>query len=116
MPIPAPTPIPIPMPTPMPTDLSCADGHQNGDESDIDCSGGCPACDVGYGCSSSSDCTSDACDTPSGICLTSMPTGLPSPQPALQATVTPCPWFEISNPPKKSSAKFSPTGGQLFLP
>ena len=70
----------------------------------------CPACDVGYGCSSSADCASDVCDTSSGVCLTSMPTGLPSPAPTLQPTVTPCPWLEIPDPPKIASAKFSSDG------
>ena len=75
----------------------------------------CPACDVGYGCSSSADCSSDVCDAPSGVCLTSMPTSEPSPAPTLQPTATPCPWLEIPAPPKIASAKFSSTGGQLYL-
>ena len=75
----------------------------------------CPACDVGFGCSSSADCSSDVCDVSSRICLTSFPTTEPSPPPTLQPTVTPCPWLEIPDPPKIASAKFSATGGQLFL-
>jgi hypothetical protein len=45
---------------------SCADGMQNGTETDLDCGGGCPDCATGDGCFTSNDCTSNICS--SGIC------------------------------------------------
>ncbi len=41
---------------------ACADGLQNGTETDIDCGGAdCPACDVGQACDSDVECTSLNC-------------------------------------------------------
>lgn len=40
---------------------SCADGVQNGDETDVDCGGSCPACGVGSRCTTSSDCGGAYC-------------------------------------------------------
>jgi hypothetical protein len=46
---------------------SCADGVQNGDETDQDCGGGtCPKCDPGKMCSAATDCESGVCE--SGTC------------------------------------------------
>ncbi|MDI1445972.1 lamin tail domain-containing protein [Polyangium sp. 6x1] len=46
---------------------SCADGVQNGSETDVDCGGaGCPACGVGEGCLVTADCKSGLCV--SGVC------------------------------------------------
>jgi len=42
---------------------ACDDLAQNGQETDVDCGGGCPnACDVGDGCLVNTDCTSGICD------------------------------------------------------
>jgi hypothetical protein len=35
---------------------SCSDGVQNGDETDVDCGGGCPRCWLGQRCAETSDC------------------------------------------------------------
>jgi hypothetical protein len=41
---------------------TCDDGIQNGDETDIDCSGGCPnLCSLGEMCNENADCSSDNC-------------------------------------------------------
>ncbi|MFN2427287.1 MAG: hypothetical protein ABR587_12670 [Candidatus Binatia bacterium] len=45
---------------------SCSDNVQNGNETDIDCGGGCPPCTAGQGCSAGSDCTSFVCMA--GVC------------------------------------------------
>lgn len=44
----------------------CDDGFKSGEESDIDCGGGCLPCDVGLNCTLSSDCKTWACDD--GVC------------------------------------------------
>ena len=49
---------------------TCADGVQNGDETDADCGGACGAtCDDGEGCSSAGDCLSGVCDGVSDTCV-----------------------------------------------
>jgi len=113
IPIPAPTRVPIPVPTPMPTDAGCTDGRKSGDETDVDCGGSCPACDVAEACENADDCRSDVCTE--GICITSYPTLVPSPVPSSSPTWTPCPWLEVPADPQLESAKFSSTGGQLYL-
>lgn len=45
----------------------CEDGTRNGDETDVDCGGSCPACPLGDDCSTPSDCASGACET--GVCV-----------------------------------------------
>ena len=41
---------------------ACGDGIKNGDETDVDCGGSCPAkCEDGEGCSGSGDCESGVC-------------------------------------------------------
>jgi hypothetical protein len=40
---------------------SCSDAQQNGDETDLDCGGSCPACEAGLGCLENGDCASMAC-------------------------------------------------------
>ena len=45
---------------------ACADGAQNGDESDVDCGGSCPDCPDGGACNSGSDCVSGVCS--GGVC------------------------------------------------
>lgn len=46
---------------------SCSDGIRNGDESDVDCGGGCGAtCGVGASCRADQDCTSGDCSN--GVC------------------------------------------------
>jgi hypothetical protein len=37
---------------------TCADGIENGDETDVDCGGACPPCDACQGCSLDGDCAS----------------------------------------------------------
>ena len=46
---------------------ACDDGLQSGDESDVDCGGGCGGCGLGEGCEAAGDCDSDTCD--GGICV-----------------------------------------------
>ena len=51
------------------TGLSCEDGVQNGNETDVDCGGpDCDPCDNGDGCEGDDDCQSGECDLPSGQC------------------------------------------------
>src|SRR5512143_701555 len=40
---------------------SCYDGVQNGPESDVDCGGDCPLCDIGRACRVARDCQSGLC-------------------------------------------------------
>ena len=51
------------------TSTSCADGVANGDESDVDCGGRCPACTDGRRCRGSGDCASRSCEA--GACAPS---------------------------------------------
>jgi hypothetical protein len=44
----------------------CADGVQNGTETDVDCGGTCMACAIGGRCTVASDCMSSSCST---VCL-----------------------------------------------
>jgi hypothetical protein len=46
---------------------TCDDGARNGDESDTDCGGSCPACDDGSACGVPGDCASNRCE--SGSCF-----------------------------------------------
>ena len=73
----------------------------------------CPVCDVDEACENADDCRSDVCTE--GICITSYPTPVPSPVPSSSPTWTPCPWLEVPADPQLESAKFSSTGGKLFL-
>lgn len=41
---------------------SCTDGAQNGDETDVDCGGSCPACGVGAVCGDTTDCAGATCE------------------------------------------------------
>lgn len=47
---------------------SCVDGLQNGTESDVDCGGDCPGCQIGDSCNSDPDCASSYCS--GGQCAT----------------------------------------------
>jgi hypothetical protein len=47
---------------------SCGDHVQNGNETDIDCGGSCPACGMDKGCGKGLDCASDVCG-PAGKCV-----------------------------------------------
>lgn len=40
---------------------TCTDGVKNGNESDKDCGGSCPACAIGRGCETGADCASQVC-------------------------------------------------------
>lgn len=42
---------------------ACDDGTQNGDETDVDCGGGCDPCDNDQMCSVDGDCITGSCDT-----------------------------------------------------
>ncbi len=48
---------------------TCVDGERNGDETDVDCGGACPACDDGEGCVVDADCVSMECDPGTMTCL-----------------------------------------------
>ena len=52
---------------------TCNDGQQNGAETDVDCGGGCLACDVGQACLVAADCKTGLCDA--GVCQTPECTG-----------------------------------------
>ena len=43
-------------------ETTCGDGIKNGDESDIDCGGLCPSCNIGNTCFVNSDCKSQYCN------------------------------------------------------
>jgi hypothetical protein len=45
---------------------TCGDGLLNGDETDVDCGGSCPPCDLGRGCVQNADCMSGLCC--GGVC------------------------------------------------
>jgi hypothetical protein len=45
---------------------SCEDFVQNGDETAVDCGGGCPGCAMGIGCGKNGDCASSVCEN--GLC------------------------------------------------
>ncbi len=47
----------------------CADGHQDGAETDLDCGGSCTTCANGLMCALDSDCMSGACDAMSTTCV-----------------------------------------------
>lgn len=51
---------------------SCEDGTKNGDETDIDCGGGCPACQNEKGCLLNEDCESEYCNS-SNVCSDFIP-------------------------------------------
>jgi hypothetical protein len=54
----------------LPPPNTCADGMQNGDETDVDCGGSCPDdCDDGEGCEDDDDCVSMNCDEKTGTCM-----------------------------------------------
>lgn len=44
-----------------PAPETCDNGEQDRNETDVDCGGPCPRCDLGGGCGSASDCTSGFC-------------------------------------------------------
>ena len=46
----------------------CANGSQDGDETDIDCGGSCEPCAVGHRCDENADCATALCDV-DGLCL-----------------------------------------------
>jgi hypothetical protein len=48
---------------------SCANKIQDGDESDVDCGGSCPACGLGARCSRPRDCASVTCDPVMRRCI-----------------------------------------------
>ena len=52
----SPTLSPTVSPTSAPTILVCVNGVKDGDESDVDCGGGCPGCGTGQLCSLDEDC------------------------------------------------------------
>lgn len=64
----SPSPSRPPLPTPAPR---CFDGAANGRETDVDCGGGggCPRCSVGFGCTTTADCTSQAVDNTTSLAL-----------------------------------------------
>ena len=93
--------------------MQCTDGQLNGDETDIDCGGGCPACSVGGVCALGVDCETESCVM--GVCVTRPPTHAPTNAPTSAPTPTPCEKLELPDMPVLSSARFSSTGGALYL-
>lgn len=58
------TAVPTEAPPPDPFQCSlgeCGDGDQNGDETDVDCGGGCAPCADGLACAGAADCQSRVC-------------------------------------------------------
>ncbi len=55
---------------------TCMDGIKNQNETDIDCGGVCPDCNVGQTCTMNSDCMSNTCNT--GGTNTCVPAGTPT--------------------------------------
>jgi len=47
---------------------TCSDGLRNGDETDVDCGGGCGRCAIGRACRDGADCASGACNA-GHICI-----------------------------------------------
>ncbi|QQR89064.1 MAG: PD40 domain-containing protein [Myxococcales bacterium] len=47
---------------------SCNDAIRNTDESDVDCGGSCPPCDLGKQCNATTDCQSNVCQNGSCTC------------------------------------------------
>lgn len=48
----------------------CFDSAQNGDETDIDCGGGCAEkCATGQGCAAPEDCATGSCNVDTGVCV-----------------------------------------------
>ena len=50
---------------------TCTDGIKNGNETAVDCGGGCKRCGTGQGCTGRNDCASALCS--GGTCQTCMP-------------------------------------------
>ncbi len=50
---------------------SCSDGLKSGGETDVDCGGGCPKCELQEACAGPSDCESGACDGGSCVVVSS---------------------------------------------
>src|SRR5262249_7904687 len=48
-----------------------ADHQQDGSETDSDCGGSCPGCAVGLKCNVDADCSTNACDALSMLCVAS---------------------------------------------
>ena len=72
---------------------SCSDGIKNQKETDVDCSGPCPACANGKKCLSGLDCQSGWCDAPRGnICCQPGTTGCTK----AVLSVVPTPWPQPS--------------------
>ncbi|MFN7135436.1 MAG: hypothetical protein ACK4N5_25405, partial [Myxococcales bacterium] len=47
---------------------TCTDGQKNGSETDVDCGGTCPACDIGKTCGARKDCKSGNCHSTQKVC------------------------------------------------
>jgi hypothetical protein len=56
-----------------PTTLACTNGVKDGNETDVDCGGACPACALGQHCGGDNDCHASICL--SGTCGSSCPDG-----------------------------------------
>lgn len=59
--------------------LQCTDGVRDGDETGIDCGGGCPPCSAGMPCSTGSGCDTGSCVMGHCQLATSPPSWLPAP-------------------------------------
>jgi hypothetical protein len=71
----------------VPQPLSCLDGLENGDETDVDCGGGtCPACVLGRACAQNTDCIIGNCELLA--CAPFVPTADPTASPTAGPTAT----------------------------
>jgi len=85
----APT-VPTLAPSIAPTVLVCFNNVKDGDETDVDCGGGCPACGTGQVCVLDDDCESFNCNGGAcGLAPTASPTTSPTTSPTIRATSTP---------------------------
>lgn len=81
---------------------------------DVDCGGGsCRSCSEDAVCDQSADCASGLCFA--RTCRSPYPTLAPTPPPSSAPTHTPCEWLDEPPSPRLASAKFSPSGGALWL-
>jgi hypothetical protein len=92
------TTIPTALPTDAPSErrtespvaVSCEDGQQNGDETDVDCGGSCRLCESGQACRTAADCGGGGrCE--GQVCTTFTPTASPTVDPTAYPTSPPPP-------------------------
>jgi len=90
-----PTHQPTLAPSESPTAASCLDGIRNNDETDVDCGGLCPGCQLGAACLTGADCLNGDCQLTfassmfEGVCVSFSPTFTPSVSPSFSPTRAP---------------------------